>query len=206
MSKYFTTIIIILSVLTLTLVPKNFVQADDIQKENLKAFLTESENIHAKFEYPNYYQQPAAPEKIKIPAHTPLIIKTTQAMSAEKITSGDNIYFKTTNNIKTKSGEILVRANSPVEATVLFNKAKRIGKPGNMTISDFHVNAVDGTYIPLSSTISVDADDCMTLSVVLSILICPLFLLMKGGEANLPAGTTKTVYTVTDTYVTPIQP
>lgn len=43
----------------------------------------------------------------------------------------------------------------------------------------------------------------MALSIVLSIIICPLFLLMKGGEATLPPNTTKTVYTVTDVYVTP---
>ena len=41
----------------------------------------------------------------------------------------------------------------------------------------------------------------MTLSIVLSVLICPLFLLMKGDEARLEAGMTKSAYTVVDTYV-----
>lgn len=44
-------------------------------------------------------------------------------------------------------------------------------------------------------------DDKMTVSIVLSVLICPLFLLMKGDEAQVPAGTTKTAYTITDTYI-----
>ena len=43
----------------------------------------------------------------------------------------------------------------------------------------------------------------MTLSIVLSVLICPLFLLMKGEEAQLPVGATKTAYTITDLYIKP---
>lgn len=41
----------------------------------------------------------------------------------------------------------------------------------------------------------------MVISVVLSVLICPLFLLMKGDDAQVPAGITKTAYTVSDVYV-----
>ena len=41
----------------------------------------------------------------------------------------------------------------------------------------------------------------MVLSIVLSVLICPLFLLMKGDEAQVLVGTTKTAYTVADVYV-----
>lgn len=70
-----------------------------------------------------------------------------------------------------------------------------------MAITDFHTTAVDGTYIPLSGSVSAKPDDKMTVSIVLSVLICPLFLLMKGDEAQVPAGTTKTAYTITDTYI-----
>lgn len=203
MTKLFTTLLLIFSILALTTLPRNFVSADDVQPDNLKIFLAETEKINAKYEYPNYHQTPQAPEKIKIPAHTPIIIKNKYRISADKIGSGDQITFATTNPLKSKDGRILINANSPVEATINFNKTKRIGKAGDLTITDFHVNAADGTYIPLSSSIYVQGDDCMALSIVLSIIICPLFLLMKGGEATLPPNTTKTVYTVTDVYVTP---
>ena len=76
-----------------------------------------------------------------------------------------------------------------------------IGRSGELTVNDFHTTAVDGTYIPLSGSVSAKPDDKMTLSVVLSVLICPLFLLMHGDDARLPVGSTKTAYTITDTYV-----
>ena len=41
----------------------------------------------------------------------------------------------------------------------------------------------------------------MVLSIVLSAVICPLFLLMEGREAEVLAGTTKTVYTASDAYI-----
>ena len=54
-------------------------------------------------------------------------------------------------------------------------------------------------YIVLSS----QGEDRMVLSIVLSVVICPLFLLMDGDTAMIPVGTTKTVYTVSDIYITP---
>ena len=56
--------------------------------------------------------------------------------------------------------------------------------------------AVDNSYIPLSGSVSAKPDDKMVLSVCLGVLLCPLFLLMKGEDAQLQAGTQKTVYTV----------
>lgn len=76
-----------------------------------------------------------------------------------------------------------------------------MGKSGEITVSDFHTTAVDGTYIPLSATVSAKPDDKMVTSIVLSVHICPLFLLMKGEEAQLNSGATKTAYTVLDTYI-----
>jgi hypothetical protein len=70
-----------------------------------------------------------------------------------------------------------------------------------LTVTDFHTTAVDGTYIPLSGSISARPDDKMTVSIILSVLVCPLFLLMKGNEAQLTIGTAKTAYTVTDVYI-----
>lgn len=205
MFKFLTSLLLVFCLLTLTIFPRNYVKADSVSVDNLKAFIEDTKEIDAKFEYPHYKETETSPDKIKIPAHTPIIIKNKYRISADKIGSGDSINFVTTNSLKTKDGKILINAESPVVATINFNKTKRIGKAGNLTISDFHVNAVDGTYVPLSSSIYVQGDDCMALSIVLSVLICPLFLLMKGGEATLPPNTTKTVYTVSDVYVTPIE-
>jgi hypothetical protein len=76
-----------------------------------------------------------------------------------------------------------------------------IGQPGKITISDFGVKAVDGSYVPLRATLTDEGKDRMVLSIVVSLLFCPLFLLMKGGEGQIPAGTQKTVYVAADVDV-----
>ena len=78
-----------------------------------------------------------------------------------------------------------------------------LGKSGEVTVSDFNTTAVDGTYVPLSGSVSAKPDDKMTISIVLGVLICPLFLLMRGDEAVVPAGTQKTAYTVNQVYIKP---
>ena len=76
-----------------------------------------------------------------------------------------------------------------------------IGRSGEVTVTDFHTTAVDGTYVPLSGSVSARPDDKMTMSIVLSVLICPLFLLMKGEDAQVPAGSTKTAYTISEVHI-----
>ena len=173
-------------------------------KNSLKEFIQEAgDNIEAGYQYPSYNPQlhEDISEKIKIPAHTPVIIRATKTISSEQIQSGDIIYFKTVENVKDRAGNILIAANSPVQTEVFFQKSKMIGKAGKLSISDFHTKAVDGTYVPLSASISIEAEDKSDMSLLLGLLICPLFLLMKGEEAVLHAGATRTVYTAGDVYI-----
>jgi hypothetical protein len=48
---------------------------------------------------------------------------------------------------------------------------------------------------------SQSGKDKVLLSGTLTVFICPAFLLMKGGQAVLPAGFEKTVYTNADVEV-----
>lgn len=167
----------------------------------LQEFLNSTESIEAKFTYPNFIASNYSTNKKKLPAHTPIIIRSNNTITTRDIVDGETVSFTVVNNVKDQNNNTLIRANSPVQANINFKRNGLIGKSGELTISDFHVLAVDGTYIPLSSSISAKPEDKMVLSIVLSVLICPLFLLMKGDNAELQAGTTKTVYTVTDCYI-----
>ncbi len=90
-----------------------------------------------------------------------------------------------------------------VNANINFEAKTYIGRSAKITINDFHTKGVDNSYIPLSTVIIEEPDDKMVLSIVLSVLLCPLFLLMKGKDAKIPAGTLKTIYTITDVYIKP---
>ena len=163
-----------------------------MSKKSLYDFMKTTDKITATYKYPSMKLAYNESGKSMLPAHTPIIIRCTDTITTKDVVSGGTVNFSVLNNVKNESGTVLIRAGAPVTAQITFASNKgMIGKSGVLTITDFHTNAVDGTYIPLSGSISANPDDKMTLSIVLSVLICPLFLLMKGDEA----------YTIIDTYV-----
>jgi len=168
---------------------------------SLYEFVKTTENISASFTYPSMKLASSTSGKHLLNARTPIIIRSNSPINSNNIASGDSVIFSVAQDVKDSSGNIIIKNGTPVNATIDFQKAGNIGKSGKITITDFHTTAVDGTYVPLSSSVSVAPEDKMVLSVVLSVCICPLFLLMDGEQAQLPAGTTKTVYTMTDVYV-----
>lgn len=194
--KKLISLLLIISLITFYLSSKT-----NAQDESLYSFLSSNKNINAYFVYPSYTAADDKTGKSHLAAHYPVIIRNINPINTKSINSGDTVFFSTVKDIKDESGNILILKGSTVSATIFFTKKGFIGKSAELSISDFHTIAVDGTYIPLSSTIAVNPDDKMVASIVLSLFICPLFLLMKGKDAELPAMTTKTIYTMYDTYI-----
>lgn len=170
--------------------------------QNLHDFIKNTEEVSAYYNYPSMKLASASSGQLKLPAHTPIVIRCDETISTRDIISGGTVKFSVVGDVRSTSGKVLIAAGTPVSATISFSSPSgMIGKSGTIAINDFHTDAVDGSYVPLSSSISANPDDKMTISIVLSVLVCPLFLLMKGDDAQVPAGTTKTAYTVSDVYV-----
>lgn len=176
------------------------------EDKSLYSFLKTTENIKTSYKYPSIKLAVSANSKTKFSAHTPIMIRCEETISTRDVVSGGTVNFAVLSDVKADNGLIVIKAGTPVTAQITFAKKNgMIGKSGEITVSDFHTTAVDGTYIPLSASVSANPEDSMTTSIVLSVLICPLFLLMKGDEAKVPVGTTKTAYTVSDVYVKAIK-
>ena len=199
--KKLTCLALLFSFVTLTMSPLTAATTSN-KNESLSDFLKTTDKIKASYSYPSMILASNGTGKSILPAHTPIIIRCEETITTKDIVSGGTVHFSVVNDVKNSNGTILIKAGSPVSAQISFSRDNGlIGRSGQLTISDFHTIAVDGSYIPLSGTVSANPDDKMALSVVLSVLICPLFLLMKGDEARLPAGTTKTAYTISETYI-----
>lgn len=191
---------LVFSFLTLSVAPLS--AETPTGQESLYEFVKTTKNIKASYKYPSMKLVSNAPGKISLAPHTPIIIRCEETIRTKDVVSGGTVNFSVLNDVKSSNGTILIKAGAPVTAQISFARDKgMIGRSGELTVSDFHTTAVDGTYIPLSGSVSANPDDKMTLSIVLSVLICPLFLLMKGEDAQLPAGSTKTAYTITETFI-----
>lgn len=202
MFKKITTAFVLTTFLSLFATPLGNSAIASSEEETLASFMKTTENITASYTYPSMKLAINAAGKSKIQAHTPIVIRCEETITTSNLVNGSTVNFSVLNDVKDPNGLILIKAGTPVSAQISFSKNKgMIGKSGELRISDFHTTAVDGTYIPLSGSVSAKPDDKMVMSIVLSVLICPLFLLIKGDEAQMPAGTTKTAYTVVETYV-----
>lgn len=204
LKKIFSASLISIMLIMLTPYSNNLIAGS--REESLAEFLKTTENIQASMKYPgmklamNYNNKPSQ----KLDAMTPIVIKAVENISTKDIVNGSIINFAVLNDVKTKNGTLAIKANSPVTAQITFAKKKSfIGMAGDLTVSDFHTTTVDGTYVPLVGNLSQKGDDKIVLSVVLSVLICPLFLFLKGEDAKVTAGTTKPAYTASDVYFNP---
>jgi hypothetical protein len=139
---------------------------------------------------------------VVLPAGTAVSISLMNQISSKEASIGTSVDFRVTGDIK-QGGKIVVANGSIGHAQVVASrKATIVGQEGELTVSDFHVNAVDGTRIPLVATLNQVGTDKMVVSIVAAILCLP-FILLKGGDAVVPAGTQKTVYTSMDATITP---
>ena len=183
--------------------PSKEVEQDNKQnQETLKDFLKNTEKIDAKYTYPSMPSQQNSTPKVVLSAHTPVTLRNLYNISTDNIISGASVDFAVLTDVRDRFGNTIIKAGTPATAQIIFAKqtGDNLGKAGKLEISDFHTRTVDGRYVPLSGSISSQGEDRKVLSIVLSVLICPLFLLMDGDSAEIPAGATKTAYTVYDLY------
>lgn len=194
----------VISSITLFAVPLSTKAATKTGDLSLADFLKTTEKIEASYSYPSMKLTVNEVGKSILPAHTPIAIRCVDTITTKEIVNGGTVNFAIVADVKDKNNNILIKSGTPVTAQISFTKSKgMIGRSGEVTVSDFSTTAVDGSYVPLSGSVSARPDDKMTMSIVLSVLICPLFLLIKGEEAVVPAGTQKTAYTITDIYIRP---
>lgn len=181
------------------LMQTSFVVTADSDPQNLKEYLSTNNEIMLKYDYPSMPLNICS-AGYTLPAGTPIILQAIQTIAADAITTGSNVEFRVVKDVIV-DGKTLIKAGAVSRAQVSFAKKKGyIGIPGEITISDFSVNAVDGTYIPLNATLSSKGEDKIVMAAILT-LVCLPFALIKGGEAIIPAGMTKSVYTFADVGV-----
>lgn len=171
--------------------------------QNLYEFVKENKEVVVRYEYPSW--KVASNDKklggLTIPAGTPIVLRNNETINSAAINIGSTVSFTVVNDVRVND-KVVVKAGSVADAQISYSKRKNYaGIAGEMVVSDFSVHAVDGTYIPLRATLSSRGEDKVGLSVGLGFFLCVLFLLIKGEDAIIPSGTTKSVYTMSDVTI-----
>jgi len=128
-------------------------------------------------------------QDVTLPAGTRVELETVHTINSQ-IQVGESVDFKVRADV-TIDGKVLIKAGSIAKGNVMsISKPKGLGKEGKVEIQVKNVVAADGKIVPLSaSSISREGEDKATLSILLGLFICILFLFMKGKDGVIPAGT-----------------
>ena len=111
---------------------------------------------------------------------------------------GQTIDFRVKSDVKV-DGKTVVAAGSIAKGQVMrAQKAKGVGKEGFVEIQIKSVTALDGQEVYLTGgNVYQEGEDKQTLSILLGIFVCILFLTIKGENAQVPPG-----YQVTSSVAT----
>jgi hypothetical protein len=127
-------------------------------------------------------------KKVTLPASSVVVVKTLNSISGDKIKAGQEIVLTVAADVMVK-GVKIIKAGTPVIGMVeSAESAGMIGSGGKLTVSIQSTTAVDGTNIALTGNLYSKGDSKTGESVAVSVIVCPLALLCKGEESELPAG------------------
>lgn len=124
----------------------------------------------------------------RVPAGTAILLRTTSAINPASVRVGDVLNLSVANDV-TVGGRVVFKAGANARAEVVKAERRGIaGKPDLIAITVQSVQAVDGASVPVSTTKTVEGEDKMVVTIILT-LVCLPFIFMKGGEAQIASGT-----------------
>lgn len=144
-----------------------------------------------------------ADNEVILKAGTYIPLEVMSEISTENMTVGQIIDFKVTKDIMVGKDVVIPFGSIAKGQVTRFEKRKGIGKGASMQIQLKSVTAKDGTEVSLTGgNLSENGDNKMVLSIVLTVIfLCPLFLMIKGKQAVIPAGMNISASVATDTYI-----
>lgn len=141
-------------------------------------------------------------KSIKIEEGTIIIVKSMSNITSKTNIDGEFINFVCAEDIYINN-ILVIKKNIKVGARIeISDKAKGLGKEGTLKIIFNYITAIDGQNIPISGVYNyVKGENKSGTAVGLSFVLSPLFLFLKGKEANIPIGSLIEVYTTQEKYI-----
>lgn len=138
----------------------------------------------------------AMAEPLNLPEGTTVRLKTINSISSSNSQEGASVNFQVMDDVTAPDNKtVLLKAGSSAWGQVTNAKKRgRIGSGGELAITVEGSTAVDGTKIPLRANLKREGQEKQGASIALSFFITPLFLLMRGKDAQVPAGTEISAY------------
>jgi hypothetical protein len=127
-------------------------------------------------------------DTVKMNATTIVVVKSTNTLSSKHLKTGQEIILSVAMDVLVK-GKKVITTGAPVICIVeSAESAGMVGQAGRLTISIQSTTAVDGTMIALSGNFYTKGESKTGETVAVGVILCPLALLCKGDEGDIPSG------------------
>lgn len=141
-------------------------------------------------------------KSLKLEEGTIIVVKSMSNISSKTISYGESLDFVCADDIFVDN-KLVFKKNSNIKAKVeKIDNAKILGKEGVLEIKFNSLTAIDGQEIPIEAVYGkLKGSNITGTAVNLSIFLSPLFLFLKGKEAEIPIGSTMEVYTTRESFI-----
>jgi len=125
---------------------------------------------------------------------TLVILRVQETINPEVMGPGDIVKLEVAEDVKVDNKVVIERGTPAIAEVVTAEKKGYVGKAGRIALAVRSTTAVDGQKVPLRGTIRREGEEKVGTSVAVSVIVCPLALLMKGESATIPAGSEVKAY------------
>jgi len=131
---------------------------------------------------------------LKIQDATAVRLALTESLSSATNKVDDPVRFELTEDVKAGDVVAIPRGSTAVGHVVEVEPRRRLGRAGKLDFAIDHVKAPDGSNVRLRASSARKGEDKTGTVIVGTVLLSPLFLIMRGKDVIIPTGTNVIAY------------
>ena len=137
---------------------------------------------------------PLRAQGFKVPDGTAIRLALTEALSSATDNVDKQIHFEVTEDVKVGDTLVFPKGTTAVGHIVELVSRRRMGRSGKLNFTLDHVKAPDGTNVRLRASSTRQGDDKSGTVIIGTVLLSPLFLIMRGKDVEIAKGTPVNAY------------
>ena len=137
----------------------------------------------------------AAPAStLKVPDSTPVRLSLMDTLNSGTSAVDDPVHFEVTEDVKVGDAVAIPKGSTASGHVVEVEPRRRLGRSGMLNFAIDYIKVPDGTNLRLRASSTRKGKDETGTVIVGSVLLSPLFLIMRGKDINIPKGTQFNAY------------
>ena len=133
-------------------------------------------------------------QSIRISDATAVRLSLSEALSSATNSVDDPVRFEVTEDVKVGDIVAIPKGSTAVGHVVEVESRKRMGRAGKLNFSIDHVKAADGSNVRLRASTTRKGDDKTGSVIIGTVILSPLFLIMRGKDVEIARGTSLIAY------------